>query len=77
MKQVILDEISTVILDEMNLARVEYYFAEMLSILEMHSTKDWKIEVVQSSWPSDPKKINKRKIANSTKCMVHRNNQQR
>lgn len=56
------DEIYTVILDEMNLARVEYYFAEMLSILEMHSTKDWKIEVVQSSWPTDPKKLKKGKL---------------
>jgi len=57
-----MDEIFTVILDEMNLARVEYYFAEMLSILEMHSTKDWKIEVVQSSWPSDPKKLIRGKL---------------
>ena len=56
------DEIFTVILDEMNLARVEYYFAEMLSILEMHSTKDWKIEVVQSSWPTDPKKLIRGKL---------------
>ena len=51
------DEVYTVILDEMNLARVEYYFAEMLSILEMHDTKEWKIEVVQSSWKTDPKKL--------------------
>ena len=51
------DEVYTVILDEMNLARVEYYFAEMLSILEMHDPKEWKIEVVQSSWPTDPKKL--------------------
>ena len=56
------DEIYTVILDEMKLARVEYYFAEMLSILEMHSTKDWKIEIVQSSWPTDPKKLIKGKL---------------
>ena len=56
------DEVYTVILDEMNLARVEYYFAEMLSILEMHSTKDWKIEVVQSSWPTDPKKLVRGKL---------------
>ena len=34
----------------------------MLSILEMHSTKDWKIEVVQSSWPSDPKKLIRGKL---------------
>ena len=51
------DEIYTVILDEMNLARVEYYFAEMLSILEMHDPKEWKIEIVQSSWKTDPKKL--------------------
>jgi len=51
------DEVFTVILDEMNLARVEYYFAEMLSILEMHDQKEWKIEVVQSSWKTDPKKL--------------------
>ena len=51
------DEIYTVILDEMNLARVEYYFAEMLSILEMHNTDEWLIEIVQSVWPTDPKKL--------------------
>ncbi len=51
------DEVYTVILDEMNLARVEYYFAEMLSILEMHDQKEWKVEVVQSSWKTDPKKL--------------------
>ena len=56
------DEIHTIILDEMNLARVEYYFAEMLSILEMHSTDDWKIEVVQSAWPTDPKKLKRGKL---------------
>ena len=56
------DEVYTVILDEMNLARVEYYFAEMLSILEMHNPKDWKIEVVQSTWPTDPKKLIKGKL---------------
>ena len=56
------DECWTVILDEMNLARVEYYFAEMLSILEMHNTEEWKIEIVQSSWKSDPKKLIKGKL---------------
>ena len=29
------DDINIIVLDEMNIARVEYYFAEMLSILEM------------------------------------------
>lgn len=51
------DDIYTVILDEMNIARVEYYFAEMLSILEMPNKDEWIIELVPSSWKSDPKKL--------------------
>lgn len=41
----------------MNIARVEYYFAEMLSILEMPSRDEWIIELVPNSWPDDPKRI--------------------
>ena len=48
------DDIYTVILDEMNISRVEYYFAEMLSILEMPNKDEWIIEVVSSAWKSDP-----------------------
>ena len=51
------EDIYTIILDEMNLSRVEYYFAEMLSILEMPNKKEWVIEVVPNSWPTDPKKL--------------------
>ena len=51
------DEEYTVILDEMNLSRVEYYFAEMLSILEMPNRDEWIIELVPNSWKTDPKKI--------------------
>ncbi len=51
------DDIYTVILDEMNISRVEYYFAEMLSILEMPNKDEWIIELVPSSWKSDPKHI--------------------
>ncbi len=51
------DDVYTVILDEMNLARVEYYFAEMLSILEMPNREEWIIEVVASPWENDPKHI--------------------
>lgn len=49
--------IYTVILDEMNIARVEYYFAEMLSILEMPNEDEWIVELVPSSWKSDPKRL--------------------
>ena len=51
------DDVHTIILDEMNIARVEYYFAEMLSILEMPSRDEWIIELVPNSWPTDPKNI--------------------
>lgn len=48
------DDVYITVLDEMNIARVEYYFAEMLSILEMPSRDQWVIDLVPSAWPSDP-----------------------
>lgn len=51
------ENIYAVILDEMNIARVEYYFAEMLSILEMPSRDEWVVDIIPNSWPSDPKHI--------------------
>ncbi len=48
------DDINIIVLDEMNIARVEYYFAEMLSILEMPDPEEWKIQLVPSVWPNDP-----------------------
>lgn len=51
------NDIYTIILDEMNISRVEYYFAEMLSILEMPNKDEWIVELVPNSWKSDPKKL--------------------
>ncbi len=51
------DDVNIIVLDEMNIARVEYYFAEMLSVLEMPNPKEWKIELVPSAWDTDPKKL--------------------
>ena len=51
------DDVYVTVLDEMNIARVEYYFAEMLSILEMPSRDEWVIELVPSSWDTDPKRL--------------------
>ena len=48
------DDVYTVILDEMNISRVEYYFAEMLSILEMPNKDEWIVEIVPSAWKNDP-----------------------
>lgn len=56
------DDLNVIVFDEMNIARVEYYFAEMLSILELPDPREWKIELVSSNWPSDPKKIDDGKL---------------
>ena len=53
---------SIVILDEMNLARIEYYFAEMLSILEMPSKDEWVLDLVPTAWAGDPEKLEDGKI---------------
>ena len=56
------DIVYLTILDEMNIARVEYYFAEMLSILEMPSRDEWIIDLVPNVWPDDPKKLTDGKL---------------
>ncbi len=56
------DDIYTIILDEMNISRVEYYFAEMLSILEMPSQDEWIVELTPSAWSSDPKRLKDGKL---------------
>ena len=43
------------VLDEMNIARVEYYFADFLSLLELPNQKDRMLEVVSDTWDKDPK----------------------
>jgi hypothetical protein len=48
------EEPSFIVLDEMNLARIEYYFAEMLSILEMPSQDEWVLDLVPTAWEKDP-----------------------
>lgn len=48
---------SLIVLDEMNLARIEYYFAEVLSILEMPSRDEWMIDLVPIAWKNDPERI--------------------
>ncbi len=51
-----------IILDEMNIARVEYYFAEMLSVLEMPRPEEWLVNIVTTEWDNDPCLINGGKI---------------
>ena len=47
------------VLDEMNLARVEYYFAEFLSVMEMPRAEEWIVDVISSSRSDDPHFLNK------------------
>ena len=51
-----------IVLDEMNLARIEYYFAEMLSVLEMPSKDEWVLDLVPTAWEGDPVKMEDGKI---------------
>ena len=51
------EDLRFVILDEMNIARVEYYFAEMLSILELPREEERFISVVSNGSAGDPNKM--------------------
>ncbi len=56
------NDINFILLDEMNIARVEYYFAEMLSILEMPNAAEWELDIVPNVWSTDPVKLDHGKI---------------
>ena len=51
------DNIYITVLDEMNIARIEYYFAEFLSLLELPNPDERYIDVVSDKWESDPKQL--------------------
>lgn len=56
------EDMKVVILDEMNIARVEYYFAEMLSLLEMPREDERYFSVVSSEADNDPIKMKEGKV---------------
>ena len=45
------------VLDEMNIARVEYYFAEFLSLLELVNPDERYLDVVSDKMPDDPPQL--------------------
>jgi hypothetical protein len=45
------------VLDEMNISRVEYYFAEFLSLLELPNAEERYIDVVSDKWATDPQQM--------------------
>ncbi len=48
------DKIYIIVLDEVNIARVEYYFAEFLSLLEYPNEEQRTLEVTNDVWERDP-----------------------
>lgn len=55
------DNIYCIVLDEMNLSRIEYYFADLLSVLEKPNIEDWKVDLIsdyssvastEAAWPN-------------------------
>ena len=45
------------VMDEMNIARVEYYFAEFLSLLELPNEEERLLTVVSDVWDDDPAQL--------------------
>ena len=50
-------DLNIIILDEMNLARIEYYFAEFLSVMEMRDKENWVLDLIPSVDKNDPKNL--------------------
>ena len=55
-------DINVIVLDEMNLARIEYYFAEFLSVMEMKDKENWVIDLIPSQEPGDPVNLEEGKL---------------
>ena len=47
------DEINVIVLDEMNIARVEYFFADFLSLMELNAENRF-LEMTSDTWEKDP-----------------------
>ena len=47
------DDIYVIVLDEMNIARVEYYCADFLSLMELDARNRY-LEMTSDTWPEDP-----------------------
>ena len=55
-------EMYITILDEVNISRIEYYFAEFLSLLELPNEEQRYLDVVSDVWESDPCELKQGKI---------------
>lgn len=50
-------DLSLIVLDEMNLARAEYYFSDFLSLMDIPDMAEWKVELVPAVSTRDPKNL--------------------
>ena len=57
------DRMFVIVLDELNIARVEYYFSEFLSLLELPATSSRELTVASSGAPGDPRRMSHGRIA--------------
>ena len=55
-------DLDVIVLDEMNLARIEYYFAEFLSVMEMVEKDKWIIDLIPNVEKGDPKNLEEGKL---------------
>lgn len=53
------DNVYLTVIDEANISRIEYYFAELLSIYELPSRDNWCVDLTSSGWDTDPHFIKK------------------
>ena len=51
------DDVYITVLDEVNIARIEYYFAEFLSLLELTDANKRYLDVVSDTWKNDPERL--------------------
>ena len=55
-------DLDVIVLDEMNLARIEYYFAEFLSLMEMREKESWLIDLIPTQDAGDPVNLTEGKL---------------
>ena len=55
-------DVYVTVLDEVNISRIEYYFAEFLSLMEIPDPKKRELDVVSDSWPNDPRLLKDGKL---------------
>ncbi len=56
------DELYITVLDEVNISRIEYYFAEFLSLLEIPDPKQRYVDITTVTQKGDPKKLKEGKL---------------